>query len=159
MWQRSHWNLTISPAHVIPCWSNADDCPTHVFLILPDSQLLLSFPSLCPFISASYSLWEAFSNENIMMSVIGEHRISLIMRPWHVAGRSVMALNSRDWQSLTLLFDSPHLSPSEWYRIHLKDRLPALTHAWKRNGTTRLIVYSGALRNTMYTSTQLTQTN
>lgn len=107
MWQRSHWNLTIPPAHVIPCWSNADDCPTHVFLILPDSQLLLSFPSLCPFIWASYSLWESFSNENIMMSVIGEHRISLIMRPWHVAGRSVMALNSRDWQSLTLLFDSP----------------------------------------------------
>ncbi len=107
MWQRSHWNLTIPLVHVIPCWSNADDCPTHVFLILPDSQLLMSFPSFCPFISASYSLWEAFSNENIMMSVIGEHRISLIMRPWHVAGRSVMALNSRDWQSLTLLFDSP----------------------------------------------------
>lgn len=74
-------------SHVDPIQMIARKGPSHVFLIPPDSQLLLSFPSLRPFISASYSLWEAFSNENIMMSVAWERHISLIMRPWHVAAR------------------------------------------------------------------------
>lgn len=72
-------------------------------------------------------------------------------------GCSVMALNSRDWQSLTLLFDSPHLSRMR-YRIHLTDQLAALTQAWKCNSKTHFVQCTVVnIRNTMYTSTQLTQ--
>lgn len=157
MWQLSHWNSSDKHHPMLiqyRClrWKVPRTCVSHPAWFTAHPVLSFSLPIHLSilFFMGSIQWWKYNDVCRLRMSYFTHHEAL-------ARGCSVMALNSRDWQSLTLVFDSPHLRRAR-YSIHLTDQFPALTQDWKCNGKIRFSQCTLVnIRSTMYTSMQLTQ--